>query len=296
MQSTNFEYAGFWIRIWAAVIDMFLICVLTWPVLFAVYGSDYWSSAGLIKGPLDFLLSWVLPAIAVVLFWIKKQATPGKIAIAAKIVDAKTGENTTTGQLIIRYAGYFVSIIPFFLGILWIAFDPRKQGWHDKLADTVVVRKKTGSTEPAWFNQEKIIIKIMFGVAGGILLAGIIGFLLKLWLTSSLMKVETDMMQESIKQIKQITIPVPINIPQQNIQLQLPRIHALQPVQPVIETEEIKKKSNIAETQAKNETESFKAQYKKPDECYDMKDSATRIKCANDYIRARKAFKKEQEK
>jgi len=26
------------------------------------------------------------------------------------------------------------------LGLVWVAFDRRKQGWHDKLAGTVVIR------------------------------------------------------------------------------------------------------------------------------------------------------------
>jgi uncharacterized RDD family membrane protein YckC len=90
----------------------------------------------------DVLVNWVLPAIAVVLFWIYRQATPGKIAIGAQIVDAGTGGKPSTRQLLIRYLGYYVSTIPLFLGLLWVAFDPRKQGWHDKMAGTVVVRSK----------------------------------------------------------------------------------------------------------------------------------------------------------
>jgi len=42
--------------------------------------------------------------------------------------------------LFVRYIGYFVSVIPFGLGFIWIAFDSKKQGFHDKLAGTVVVR------------------------------------------------------------------------------------------------------------------------------------------------------------
>ena len=45
----------------------------------------------------------------------------------------------------IRYLGYYVSAIPFGLGLLWVAFDPRKQGWHDKMAGTVVVRRRRGA-------------------------------------------------------------------------------------------------------------------------------------------------------
>jgi uncharacterized RDD family membrane protein YckC len=58
------------------------------------------------------------------------------------VVDAATGNPLTTGQAIGRYFGYFVSAIPFGLGLIWVAFDSKKQGWHDKMAGTVVVRSK----------------------------------------------------------------------------------------------------------------------------------------------------------
>jgi uncharacterized RDD family membrane protein YckC len=147
----DLEYAGFWVRVGAALIDTVLICIVIWPVLTAVYGPDYWSGDRLIQGPLDFLVSWVLPAVAVVLFWLARQATPGKMAIGARIVDAKTGGKPTTRQLVIRYLGYYVAMLPLFIGILWVAFDPRKQGWHDKLAGTVVVRRKGGNAAPVRF-------------------------------------------------------------------------------------------------------------------------------------------------
>ena len=41
-----------------------------------------------------------------------------------------------------RYLAYFVSTIPLALGLIWVAFDKRKQEWHDKLAGTVVIRTK----------------------------------------------------------------------------------------------------------------------------------------------------------
>ena len=83
------------------------------------------------------------------LFWWAKQATPGKLLIGAQIVDEKTGGKPSTAQLVGRYLGYYVSIIPLFLGIIWVAFDTRKQGWHDKLAGTVVVRKTGSDAAPA---------------------------------------------------------------------------------------------------------------------------------------------------
>jgi uncharacterized RDD family membrane protein YckC len=91
---------------------------------------------------IEFLISWVAPAIAVVVFWTYKQATPGKLAVSAKIVDARTGGPLSVGQSIGRYLAYFVSTLPLCLGLIWVAFDKKKQGWHDKLAGTVVIRER----------------------------------------------------------------------------------------------------------------------------------------------------------
>ncbi|MCZ8258468.1 MAG: RDD family protein [Polaromonas sp.] len=144
MESPQVEYAGFWIRVWASIIDSVILGVLLYPLLTAIYGSQYWSSTDFVQGPADFLISWVLPAIAVVWFWLARQATPGKMAVGVRIVDAETGNNPGATQLVVRYLSYFVSAIPLCLGLFWVGFDARKQGWHDKLARTVVVHKKRG--------------------------------------------------------------------------------------------------------------------------------------------------------
>ena len=142
MHEQDLEYAGFWIRVGAAIVDTILLLIITIPLLVAIYGWAYFDpfQTGFIAGPADILINYVLPAVAVILFWHYAQATPGKMAISAKIVDAETGAKPSTGQLIGRYLGYFVAIIPLGLGIIWVAIDRRKQGWHDKLAGTVVVR------------------------------------------------------------------------------------------------------------------------------------------------------------
>jgi uncharacterized RDD family membrane protein YckC len=136
------EYVGFWARVGAAMIDTVLLLVVCAPLVTLVYGRAYWTSDALLQGPADFLINWLLPAIAVIVFWTYRQATPGKIAIAARIVDAGTGGKPSTRQLVVRYLGYYVSMLPLMAGIVWVAFDPRKQGWHDKLAGTVVVRPR----------------------------------------------------------------------------------------------------------------------------------------------------------
>jgi len=148
MPEQNVEYAGFWVRVGAMIIDTLLIMVVLIPLLVAIYGWAYFEAANtrLFAGPADFLLSWVAPAVAVVVFWIYKQATPGKMALSIRIVDAATGSPPSTGQCVGRYFAYFVSIFPLGLGLLWVAFDKRKQGWHDKPAGTVVIRSKNPVT------------------------------------------------------------------------------------------------------------------------------------------------------
>ena len=47
------------------------------------------------------------------------------------------------GKAILRYIGYIISGLVLLIGFIWIAFDARRQGWHDKIAGTYVVRKET---------------------------------------------------------------------------------------------------------------------------------------------------------
>lgn len=145
------EYAGFWIRVWASIIDTVILLIIIMPLLLAVYGTEYLESEKFLHGPLDFFLSYVFPAVAVITFWIYKSATPGKMAISATIVDEKTGNKPSTGQFIGRYFSYIIAGLPLGLGIIWVAFDKRKQGWHDKLAGTVVVRNKHTGPQPVRF-------------------------------------------------------------------------------------------------------------------------------------------------
>ncbi len=137
-------YVGFWNRTAAALIDSALLIVLTLPLQQAVTGTVLGIAEGRTAGLGNILVSYVLPAVVVLVFWKYRSATPGKIFIGAEIVDAATGGKPTNRQLLLRYAGYYVSTVPLLLGLLWVGVDARKQGWHDKLAGTVVV-----STGPA---------------------------------------------------------------------------------------------------------------------------------------------------
>lgn len=149
LDTEEFEYAGFWVRCGASIIDLILIGVLVSAVLTWLYGPyllvwtyerHYWMVYDVV-GIGDDLISWAVPAAVIILFWRFRQATPGKMIIGARIVDAETGKAPSTMQCIGRYLGYFVSAFICMLGFVWIAFDSRKQGWHDKLAGTVVIKK-----------------------------------------------------------------------------------------------------------------------------------------------------------
>jgi len=138
-ENQELVYAGFWIRVGASLIDTVLIMVITWPLLAAIYGVNYFSES-MSGGFWDILISYIFPAVAVVLFWIYKSATPGKMALGLKVISLGETQKLSIGQSIGRYLGYYPSILCLFIGIIWVGLDKRKQGWHDKLANTAVVR------------------------------------------------------------------------------------------------------------------------------------------------------------
>jgi len=151
--SNEFEYVGFWSRVGASLLDTVIMMVIIIPLMFWFYGDSYLSSSDSILGLTDILLNYLFPFVAILIFWKYKSATPGKMAIKAIIVDADTGEKPTTKQYIIRYLGYFASSIPLFIGIMWVGWDSRKQGWHDKMANTVVIRPQDYGVEKVQFNR-----------------------------------------------------------------------------------------------------------------------------------------------
>jgi uncharacterized RDD family membrane protein YckC len=153
----NLQYAGFWIRVAASLIDTVLLIIVIAPFLTMIYGADYWQVESVSYGFWDVLVNYIFPAVAVILFWVYKSATPGKMVLKLTIVDAKTGAKPSTSQLIGRYFGYYVSAIPLLLGLIWVGIDKRKQGWHDKLAGTLVIRDKAvvrdNAVEPVQFEK-----------------------------------------------------------------------------------------------------------------------------------------------
>ena len=147
------RYVGFWARFLAMIIDTIWTSILLGLLILAIFGTSFTAidvtnpdlSAEMVRvagqgAGGSFFAQSLLIALLIIGFWIWKGATPGKMVISAEIVDAKTLGKASPGQLIVRYVGYYISFIVFCLGFLWVAIDKRKQGWHDKIAGTVVVK------------------------------------------------------------------------------------------------------------------------------------------------------------
>jgi len=126
------HYAGFWRRTAASIIDSLMLMVL----MVLLVGPAFMNAN---------LLSWEgLACTSVVLLitvglWLKFLGTPGKLLLECQIVDADTFLPMSRKQALLRYVAYLASVLPLMLGFLWVARDPRKQGFHDKIANTVVV-------------------------------------------------------------------------------------------------------------------------------------------------------------
>ncbi len=94
----------------------------------------------------QFLPLFVL-AIITFAFWVKKQATPGKMLLSLKVVDSKTLGKPTKLQFITRLFAYPVSFIPLGLGMFYIAFNKNKRALHDLIAGTAVIKVQKNKNE-----------------------------------------------------------------------------------------------------------------------------------------------------
>ena len=153
-------YAGFWIRAVAYLIDGILLDVPILIVLLAVIGSSsgsischYTNTAigqsfqctGLGGATAAFGFVWLLLLlISFVYFagmWAWQGQTLGQKALGLHVVDANTGLRISLGRALLRFFGIIISSWALLIGLIWAAFDPRKQGWHDKIASTFVVKR-----------------------------------------------------------------------------------------------------------------------------------------------------------
>jgi uncharacterized RDD family membrane protein YckC len=86
-------------------------------------------------------LQTLLGVIYFCYFWSSygKGQTLGMRALNIKVVKTDGSYLDLVGAFL-RYIGLVISVIALFIGVLWVLFDAQKQGWHDKIASTYVVK------------------------------------------------------------------------------------------------------------------------------------------------------------
>ena len=142
----NQPKAGFWIRVVAALVDSFLVSVVQFALVYLLIyvlgladGVTNGDTKELIAG-LALLFSTLVGVVYYVFFTGYCGQTPGKMALRVKVIRTN-GEEIGFGRAVLREViGKLISSIVLCLGYLWVAFDPQKQAWHDKIAGTYVIK------------------------------------------------------------------------------------------------------------------------------------------------------------
>jgi uncharacterized RDD family membrane protein YckC len=121
---------GFLTRLLATIIDVILVGIVTTILGNLLGGGTTGSGVTFILGLAYYLYFWSSYGHG---------QTLGNRALSIRVVKTD-GTELTLVDALIRYVGLIVSCIPLFIGVIWVAFDANKQGWHDKIAKTYVVK------------------------------------------------------------------------------------------------------------------------------------------------------------
>jgi uncharacterized RDD family membrane protein YckC len=120
----------FWMLMASYLVDLLLLGIVT-AILSVALSPDVALWLGLMASAVYFIGLWTYAG-----------RTPGLILFDLFLVDAATGrERLTLKQALVRYLGFVAACLPLFIGLIWAAFDPRQQGWQDKLARTLVIER-----------------------------------------------------------------------------------------------------------------------------------------------------------
>lgn len=134
-----FEQAGFGLRMAASMLDILLVLLLVLVTSILANSVDVYQNIIEKLSWLAIIIAW---SINFLVFPISTGQTVGKWLVGIRIISTNQ-QRAKPSQIIIRHLfGYFVSILPISLGLLWIIWDKKQQGWHDKLANTLVIRKR----------------------------------------------------------------------------------------------------------------------------------------------------------
>lgn len=127
-------FAGLRVRMLAAALDLAVVLLVS-IALEAVTGI-----AALSRGSLA--LAAAATAIYLAGSWGTAGSTGGQKILGLRVVRAADGEPIGPGTALLRVAGCVIAGAPLLVGLAWVAWDSRKQGWHDKVAGTVVIHDR----------------------------------------------------------------------------------------------------------------------------------------------------------
>lgn len=153
------NYAGFWLRVVAYIIDAIILGIVGF-VIGMVFGVGAVSTGTDISDPTgggSMLLNLISIVIGVAYFAAMEssswQATVGKKALGLVVTDLN-GQRISVGKAILRYIGKIISALILLIGFIMVAFTERKQGLHDMIAGTLVVKGQPGmvATDPNVFS------------------------------------------------------------------------------------------------------------------------------------------------
>lgn len=143
------RYGGFWIRVVAALIDWFIVSLVVWPVS-AMIALAIGVAGGAVSMPIvgvHFVKGVVALTLSIGANWIyeasmessSRQATLGKMALALKVTDLQ-GRRISFARATARHFAKILSAMILLIGYLMVGFTERKQGLHDMIAGTLVIR------------------------------------------------------------------------------------------------------------------------------------------------------------
>jgi len=125
--------AGFWIRFVALFVDGIILGIVT-AIINIAMNLNVTNRGG---------LQTLLGILYYTYFWSSSSPWPGQ-TIGNKLLNIRViktdGSDLSITTALIRYVGLIISILAIFIGVIWAAFDPNKQGWHDKIAGTYVIK------------------------------------------------------------------------------------------------------------------------------------------------------------
>ena len=136
------QYAGFWIRTAAVLIDYVILSAINIAISIVLVGGAALSgdpNTGMAALAVTYLLAVATGMTYEMYFLVKKGATPGKMALGLRVIRVSRGP-ITWGLAFGRQLGKSVSAMILGFGYFMAGWDPEKRALHDRICDTRVIK------------------------------------------------------------------------------------------------------------------------------------------------------------